>query len=91
MVSKVIINPEQVRALGNIVSAKSRDDFATYKSHLSSVGGVYTMEFNGITITLTVSSTRVYTGTSITCTATLKDANGDPITGADIDFYYEVI
>ena len=91
MVAKLIITPEEVRGLGNIVSEKSTDDFSNYKSSLALSTGVYTLSYNGNTVTLTLSGTTVGTGGTLTCTAVVTDENGDPIEDASVDFYYEVI
>ena len=90
MVSKVIVTPESVRGLGNIVSEKSTVDFITYDCSLSLLDGVYTMVYDGDVVLLTVSSQRVPSGGSVVVTASLTDVDGEPITGVSVELFKEV-
>lgn len=97
MVEKIIVNPSEVRGLGDIVSPKSASDFSLYGATLESGTdtvygvsmGVYLMEPDlGEATSLTVtssSSTLVLDGT-VTISATLKDSSNVAISGATITF-----
>ena len=92
---KIIVDFQDVRGLGNIVSPKSLSDFEEYDcdivSESDTVAGasttVYKMTFNGTTFLLTVTSQYVTSGSSVTVTVTLTDENGDPVEGASVALY----
>ncbi|WP_405296349.1 hypothetical protein [Methanobrevibacter sp.] len=98
MQDKIIVTPESVRGLGNIVIPKSSSDFENYNSVISSdteeVNGtemtVYTLDYDGRTVLLTVPQSYVRTSETITVTVTLTDENGNPIEDAAIELYKEV-
>ena len=90
MVSKVIISPQEVRGLGNIVAKTSTEDYECYKGNITASEDKYIMEFDGTIFLLTVSKSYVHTGNSITVTVTLTDENGDPVEDASVELFKEV-
>ena len=98
MVSRIIVKPEEVRAGGDIISpAKTTTDYELYYANLTSssetVDGVtttvYTMtnDFGGVTLTIT--STYVKSGGTVTMTAIVMDDSGNPVSGGTVKFYKE--
>jgi protocatechuate 3,4-dioxygenase beta subunit len=47
------------------------------------------MNFNGTTFLVTVSSSYVHTGDTMTVTVTITDENGDPVEDASVELYKE--
>lgn len=98
MQEKIIVTPSEVRGLGNIVIPKSSTDYAKYKSSMTvdteEVDGiertVYTLDYDGRTLSVTVSKNLIAAGSDIIVTVTFKDANGNPIQNAEIDLYKEI-
>ena len=98
MVEKIIVSPEDVRGLGNIVSPKSTSDFTLSDADLSSatetVNGmsltVYHMQLTSagiLTVAITVGNLvfrRVTVGTQITVTATAADRLGAAVSGVPV-------
>lgn len=97
MVEKVIVKPNEIRGLGNIIIPKSLSDFTLYNSALSSstktVNGVsttvYTLTSDLSGILLTVTKNYVASSDTITITATVTDEDGEPVSGAEVKFYKE--
>lgn len=95
MVSKVIVVPESVRGGGNIVSPTTASDYTGVLSIISqttdTVGEVsttvYQMTYNGTIFLLTVTSSIVASGSTVTVSVQLTDENGDPIENASISLY----
>ena len=92
MVSKILISPEEVRGLGNIVEEKSVDDFEDYRSTItaeSGVGGtIFTLSYQKSTsCTLTVDKNRVDYTETVHVNGVLLDENDDPISGARVKVY----
>lgn len=98
MQDKIIVTPESIRGLGNIVIPKSPSDFQKHNSSLSSdteeVNGtqmtVYALNYDGSTFLLAVSKSYVPSTGTVTVTVTLTDEEGDPIQNAAIELYKEV-
>ena len=98
MVEKIIINPNEVRGYGNILNPHSAEDYEPYLTTVTettdTVEGrtmtVYEMEYEGnltpTTLTLTVNSSSVYIGDTVTFTATLKDTSNNAVSGATVTF-----
>lgn len=94
MVEKIIINPEAIRGLGNILDPKTSDDFESYLSIVETdtevINGqsmiVYNADYSNDTITLTASSSSITYGQSVTFTATVVHNDTTPITGASVVF-----
>ena len=87
---KIVVAPEDVRCLGNIVSEKGTSDFTKYLSKLTLSEGVYSLVYDNKNIVVTVSQNIVKTGSTITVTVTLSDEQGDPIEDASIELFKEV-
>lgn len=95
MVEKIIINPENVRGYGNIINPHSSEDYELYNSTIEettdTIGGivttVYEMEMmeTTITVALSLSSSTVTLGNSVTLTATVLD-DETPVTGETVTF-----
>ncbi len=81
---KVIVNPSEVRGLGDIVSPKSLSDYIG--GEVSSVGdGVFELEYlDGSFLTLTVPATISGDDTSFSVSATLKDSSDTAISSATV-------
>ena len=96
MVEKIIVNPESVRGLGNIISPKNTSDFVNYMSNSTSSTDtvnnqnmtVYTLNFGSFVLTIT--PTYVKSGSTLTLTATLIEGSG-PVEDATIKFYFEEV
>ena len=94
---KIIVDFKEVRGLGNIISPKTLSDFEKYRCDIVNepdiVAGasstVYRMNFNGTTFLVTVSSSYVHTGDTMTVTVTITDENGDPVGDASVELYKE--
>ena len=93
MVEKIVIIPEEVRGLGDIVSSKSSSDFMMYNGKLSSstdedYGTVFTESYlAGSSITLTSIPAHINSdASSITVTGSLKDSSNNAISGATIKY-----
>ena len=93
MVEKIVIIPEEVRGLGDIVSPKSASDFLCYSSKVTSstdtdYGTVYTGEYKaGSSITVTSIPVHISSdASSITVTGSLKDSSNNAISGATIKY-----
>ena len=50
---------------------------------------VYTIVYNPEGVWLTINASYVASGHTVTLTATVKDENGDPVSGATVSFYKE--
>ena len=93
--SKVIVVPESVRGGGNIVSPTTTEDYTGVLSVISqttdTVGEVsttvYQMVYDGTVFLLTVTSSLVASGSTVTVSVQLTDEEGDPIEDASISLY----
>lgn len=96
MVERIIVEPGEVRGLGNIVSpAKTDDSFSMFNSAILSssdtVNGVsrtvYGLEYaSPASVSLALSSSSVTIGAVVTLTATVLDLNSSPISDASVVF-----
>ena len=95
MVDRVIVTPESIRGLGNIVIEKGTSDYSVFQSELSSgtdtINGedstVFCLSYQGgYVVLLTVSSSSVSYGSSVTLTATVTEA-GSGVSGETVTFY----
>ena len=94
---KIIVNPLEIRGLGDIISPKSRSDFNKYNSKITEstdvVDGqempVYSMVYFLVNMVLTVTKNHVQAGGNITFSVSV-DVNNAPAEGATIEFYREV-
>ena len=95
MVDRVIVTPESIRGLGNIVIEKGTSDYSVFQSELSSgtdtINGedstVFCLSYQGgYVVLLTVSSGSVSYGSSVTLTATVMEA-GSGVSGETVTFY----
>ena len=92
---KVIVQPLNVRCLGDIVSPKVASDFSGYHSVISSstdtVDGktvtVYQLVAEQGGIVLTVASSYVAKNNTVVLSATVTDSSGDPVEGVTVSFY----
>ena len=92
---KISVLFEDIRGLGDVISPKSSSDFVLYSSLISTtsdtVNGITTQVYNLVrdstTFVLTVTQQYVKSGSDVTVTVTLTDAEGDPVEGASIDLY----
>ena len=100
---KIIVQPENVRGLGDVLSPKSASDFEEYLSTLTSstdtVNGasmtVYSLEYNGspaptpasISLTSDKSILSYADSQSATLSATVLDADSGAIEGASVEFF----
>jgi protocatechuate 3,4-dioxygenase beta subunit len=96
---KIIVDFEEVRGRGNIVSPpKSLEDYIAYSGIVSedtdSVMGlesrVFCLVYSGEGVSIVVSGSFVRSTESLTVTATVLDENGDPIEGASVELFKEV-
>ena len=96
MVEKVIIDFNDVRGLGNIISPPHNStDYACTNSVITTssdiVNGatttVYKLVYTGSTFLLTVTSSIVASGSTVTVSVQLTDDNGDPIENASVALY----
>ena len=85
---KIIVNPLEVRGLGNIVSPKTLEDFEVYDAELSFEDSVYTLVYDasGVSVGLSVSSGSISVGESVVLTAEVLSA-GEPAVGETVSFY----
>ena len=85
---KIIVNPLEVRGLGNIVSPKTLEDFEVYNSSLSFEDSVYTLAYDAsvVSVGLSVSSGTISVGESVVLTAEVLSA-GEPAVGETVSFY----
>lgn len=87
MVSRIEVIPSEVRGYGNIVGAKSVDDFVPVGSELSFSENVYSLTaLEGLRITLTASSSSISYGSSVSLSATVVE-DDEPVTGVSVSFY----
>ena len=88
IMEKIIVNPLEVRGLGNIVSPKSIEDFEVYDAELSFEDSVYTMVYDasGVSVGLSVSSGSISVGESVVLTAEVL-SGGEPVSGETVSFY----
>ena len=87
MVSRIEVIPSEVRGYGNIVMAKSLEDFVPVESELSYSEDVYTLTaLRGIFISLTASSSSINVGSNLTLSATVMD-DDTPVSGVSVSFY----
>ena len=84
---KIIVNPLEVRGLGNVVSPKTIEDFEVYNSSLSFEDNVYTLEYSPgtVSVALTVSSGSITIGESIVLEAIVTD-DGVPLENVSVRF-----
>ena len=84
---KIIVNPLEVRGLGNVVSPKTIEDFEVYNSSLSFEDNVYTLEYSPgtVSVALTVSSGSISVGESIVLEAIVTD-DGTPLSDVSVRF-----
>ena len=73
---KIIVNPLEVRGLGNIVSPKTIEDFMVFDSELSFEDGLYTLVYDA----------SISVGGSVVCTAEVL-SGGEPVSGETVSFY----
>ena len=96
MVEKIIINPEEIRGLGNIVSSNhSLEDYKVYMSTLeegtAEIEGVETVVYemdplgSDISIALTLSASTISIGGTVTVTATVTE-DESPVSGVSVSF-----
>ena len=96
MVEKIIVTPEGIRGLGNIVSSNhSVEDYNVYMSTLEEgteeIEGVETVVYemnplgSDVSISLVLSSSRISIGTTATLTATVTE-NEAPVSGVSVSF-----
>ena len=98
MLDKIIVAPEKVRGLGNIVSPKTSSNFTNYDSSITTGSEtinevqytVYELSYDGSTFYLTITSQYVPSGSTVTLTATLTDSEGEPVEGASIELFKEI-
>ena len=87
---KIIVKPEEVRALGNIVSPKTLSDFKEYDSKVTTgtdtdYGTIYALGgFAGSRLTVTPSRYITPSGTSFSISVTLKNNSNTAITSATV-------
>ena len=96
MVEKIIVNPEEIRGLGNIVSSNhSLEDYKVYMSTLeegtAEIEGVETVVYemdplgSDISIALTLSASTISIGGTVTVTATVTE-DESPVSGVSVSF-----
>ena len=87
MVSRIEVIPSEVRGYGNIVGAKSVEDFVPVGSELSFSENVYSLTaLEGLRITLTASQSSISYGSSVSLSATVVE-DDEPVTGVSVTFY----
>ena len=95
MVEKIIVNPEKVRGLGDIVSPKTANDFELYNSEISveedtvygSTMNVFLLEPQKIQTSITESS--LDTDFALDWSVILKDENNTSLVGKTVKFYLD--
>ncbi len=95
---KIIVDFNEVRGLGNVVSPKSLSDFERISCDIVSDSGtvagafhtVYRMVYSDNTLLLSVSGEYVKSGGTLNVTVSLTDENGDPVSGASVELFKEV-
>ena len=90
MVSKVVISPQEVRGLGNIVVKTDSTSYACYLSHVAEQEDGFILTYGAESLTVVVSAQRVAVDGSITVTATLLDEEDAPMVGETVELFYEV-
>lgn len=93
----IIVPFKNVRGLGNIVAPKSSTDFEPYLCDISTgsetIDGITTsvqvLEYNPEGVIITVTKKYVKSSGTITITATVRDASGNPVNNATVKFYKE--
>ena len=91
MVEKIIVNPEEIRGLGNIVSPHSIEDYELYNSTLEestdtvygSTSNVFIMECEPH-ISLTATNPYLLSGETTDLVVSLVDAFGSPVSGKTV-------
>ena len=87
MVSRIEVIPSEVRGYGNIVEAKSVEDFVPVESDLVYSENVYSLTaLEGLRITLTASQSSISYGSSVSLSATVVD-DDSPVSGVSVSFY----
>ena len=87
MVSRIEVIPSEVRGYGNIVEAKSVEDFVPVESDLVYSENVYSLTaLEGLRITLTASQSSISYGSSVSLSATVVE-DDTPVTGVSVTFY----
>lgn len=89
------VQPQEVRGLGNVIPERESEDFEVYTSSVTSsteeVNGVtrtvFTMEMSNYSLLLSLSETSITYGESVIFTATITDAEGNPVVSDTISFY----
>ena len=97
---KIIVNPEKVRGLGNIIISKPISDYKVYKNDLSEVTDVtegiiapiFKMEYNSLVveigrIELSSNVSQAYVENNIVFSATVVTVDDEPATGQTVTFY----
>ena len=96
---KIIVDFKDVRGRGNIISpSKSLEDYTPVFATLvededlvaGSMSSVYQLSM-GERFLLSVSKSKVPNRGSVTVTVVLTDENGDPVSGASVELFKEVI
>lgn len=93
MVEKIIVSPQSIRGLGNIIMPKSIEDFSQYSCTNTrsdeTVNGttqkVYSISFLESSTSLAANNNIVAVGSTVALTATVT-SDGDPVNGASVNF-----
>ena len=97
---KIIVDFKDVRGRGNIISPpKSLEDYTPVYATIvededlvaGSMSSVYQLSYMGERFLLSVSKSKVPNRGSVTVTVVLTDENGDPVSGASVELFKEVI
>lgn len=92
----LIIIPESIRGLGNIVDKKESSDFTTFNTNLFTTGSevindstrtIFQIEYENEQLYFLEFPTKVISGVNQTITAKLKNSNGNPINNATVRLY----
>ena len=95
---KISFTPREVRGGGDVLDSRVVTDFTNIDGTLTLTSGTvddvpviigtFVGDYSGIMLTIT--QNYVAKNDTVTLTATLTDSEGEPISGADIEFYKEV-
>ena len=92
----LIIIPESIRGLGNIVDKKGSSDFTTFNTNLFSTGSelindttrtVFQIEYENDQLYFLEFPTKVLSGVNQTITAMVKNSEGNPVNNATVRLY----
>lgn len=100
MGDKIIVTPEEIRCLGNIIIPKPISDYRCYKTDLSEntdetegiIAPIYKMEYNPLVVEignvqLSSNINQVYTDSNIIFSAEVTSIDGDVANGQTVTFY----